>query len=372
MTKQYLYILVAYFVFVGCKKEPQKTQTQKIVNSSRIKYAKGFDIINEKGKTYLVLKRVFQNSTKEFKYLLSDSNDVLTKRIKVPVEKIVVTSTTHIPMLELLGVENSIVGFPSTKYISSKNTRALIDRGAITDLGSEQHMNTEKLLDLQPDLVVGFSVSSNTKLYDNIKTSGIPVIFNGDWLEETPLGRAEWIKFFGVLFGKEQVADSIFKTIEKSYNTAKEIAKATPHSPKVFSGSMFKDTWYVPAGESFTATFFADANLDYLWKNTKGTGSLQLNFESIIDKVEAAEYWLVCGVYETREQILNANELYHNFSVLHKENVYTIASKKGATGGIEYFEFAPIQPDLVLKDIIKITQPEVLKDYQLRFFKLVE
>lgn len=368
-----LLLITISLLFFQCKSSDNKETSKSIDNYSPIKYAKGFDIIIKDGKKKLVFKRVFQNSKKHFIYTLAENTNISANEIKVPVEKLVVTSTTHIPMLELLNSENKLIGFPHTKYISSEKTRKRIEDGKIVELGSEQNMNTEKLMDLQPELVIGFSLHPNNKLYQNIKKSGIPVIFNGDWLEETPLGRAEWIKFFGALLNKEKEADSIFKTIEQNYLKAKKIAANNKKSSAtILSGSMFKDIWNVPAGESFMATYLKDANLNYLWKNTKGTGSLQLSFESVLDKGKYADYWIGCGLFETKEQLLNANNHYKEFDAINKGNVYTIGGKKGKTGGLIYFELAPVRPDLVLKDFIKITQPKLLPNYRLTFFEKMQ
>ncbi|WP_299837711.1 ABC transporter substrate-binding protein [uncultured Tenacibaculum sp.] len=367
----YIYTILSLFLFIQCKQEKAKENIQS-QNTSTIKYAKGFDIIEENGNKYLLIKKVFQNEISSFKYLLSEKNDFNNNEIKVPVNRLVVTSTTHIPMIELLGAEDRIIGFPNTKYISSEKTRKRIEDGLITELGSEQSMNTEILIDLVPDLVVGFSLHPNNKLYNNIKKLGFPVIFNGEWLEETPLGRAEWIKFFGVLLGKEKEAQTVFETIEKDYLAVKKIAQSVDKSPKIMSGSFFKDIWYAPAGESFIGKFLADANLDYLWKDSKGTGSIQLNFENVLEKAQEAEYWIGCGIHETKSQLLSTNKNFDQFTPLKTNKTYTIGAVKGKSGGIKYFEFAPIRPDLILKDLIKITNPELLPDYQLSFYRLVE
>ncbi len=369
--KRYLFILSLFVLFTQCKQVTKKTIEKKTVQST-VKYAKGFDIISENGAKKLVIKRAFQNSEQQFSYTLAKQTNLLNKEIKVPIERIVVTSTTHIPKLELLHVENTIVGFPHTQYISSKRTRNRIKEGHIVELGLEQDMNTEKLIDLKPELVIGFALHPNTKLYQNIKRTGIPVIFNGDWLEETPLGRAEWIKFFGALYGKEKEADSIFTSIETEYLKAKKIAKNSKKRPTVLSGSMFKDVWNVPAGESFIASFFKDANLNYLWKETKGTGSLQLSFESVLEKGQHADFWFNCGLYETKAQLTTANTHYKEFDAFTNNNIFSIGHNKGETGGLIYFEVAPLRPDLVLKDLIKITHPNLLPDYELTFYKEVE
>lgn len=369
--KYFVTTLVILLLFIQCKKEAPKLSTHKTATKSAIKHAKGFDIITENNQQKLIIKKVFQNSEKQFSFVLTNTKSTNKNELKVPVQSLVVTSTTHIPMLELLNAENRLVGFPNSKYISSKKTRKRIDNGSIIELGSEQDMNTEKLIDLAPELVVGFSLHPNNKLYQNIQKLGIPVVFNGDWLEETPLGRAEWIKFFGVLLGKEKEADSIFMAIETEYLKAKTIAKKNTNSPTILSGSMFKDVWNIPAGKSFIATYFKDANLNYLWKNTNGTGSLQLSFESVLDKGKNADYWFNCGLFETKAQMQQANKHYKEFDAFTNNKLYTFAKRKGATGGLIYFELSPVRPDLVLKDLIKITQPGTLPDYELSFFDVV-
>ena len=359
--KYSLLFLIISLSCIQCKTADKEINNNK--NLQSVKYAKGFDIISENGKKVVVVKKAFQNSNKEYKYVFTNKTNVAKNELKIPIKNIVVTSTTHIPMLELLGVENNLIGFPNTKYISSNKTRTLIDNEHIQELGSEQDMNTEMLIELAPELVVGFSVQSNNRVYENIKKAGIPVIFNGDWLEETPLGRAEWIKFFGALFNKEKEADSIFNQIEKNYLEAKLIAEKSTHSPTVLSGILFKDVWNVPAGESFMAKFFKDANLNYLWKETKGTGSLQFNIENILERAHNAEYWIGCGLFDSKKDLIATNQHYKKFNALNKNKVYTIAAKKGATGGLIYFELAPVRPDLFLKDLIKITNANLLPDY---------
>ena len=290
--------------------------------------------------------------------------------IQVPVKNIVVTSTTHIPMVELLQSENAIIGFPNGKYVSSERTRNLLDAGKIAEIGKENSLNTEILLNLQPELVVGFSVTSPDRSLTTLQKAGINVIYNGDWLEETPLGKAEWIKFFGVLFDKEKEADSIFKAIETNYLNAKKSALMGLKKPTVLSGAiMSKDIWNLPAGESFVAQFLKDANLTYLWKDTKGKGSLSLSFESVFDKGVNADIWIAPGYFASKKQLLESNALYAKFKAFQDNNIYTPTTKKGKSGGVLYYELATTRPDLVLKDIIKITNPALLPDYKLVFFE---
>ncbi len=355
---------------VSCHKKAENAATKKQHKEVvTIKYAKGFDIVNFKNYRKLIVKAPYKDAKETFEYILTSSKSKNTNTLKVPVNAIVVTSTTHIPMLEVLGVENKLVGFPHTSYISSKKTRNLIAKGRVKELGHEERINTELLLDLQPDVVVGFSLGSNNKMFATIQKMGIPVILNGDWLEETPLGRAEWIKFFGVLFNKEKEADSIFNVIEATYLAAKKIALKDTLKPSVISGGLYKDVWNLPAGESFEATFLKDANTKYLWENSKGKGSLSLSIESVFDKGKNADIWISPSFYSSKEQLKKANSIYTKFKAFQENNLYSFVNKRGETGGLIYFELAPTRPDLVLKDLIKIAHPNLLKNYELTFFE---
>ena len=369
------FLLLVIFSF-SCKKEILKETTAPI-SKSTIKYAKGFDIVFVNGLKKLMLKTGYQNATTIFEYLILNKTakkaSLNNQTIQVPIKEIVVTSTTHIPMVELLNEESSIVGFPHATYISSEKTRTLIDAGKIKEIGKESSLNTEILLDLQPELVVGYSITSADKSLTTVQKSGISVIYNGDWLEETPLGRAEWIKFFGVLYNKEKQADSIFNAIETNYLKAKKIALKATVKPTILSGAiMSKDIWNLPAGESFVAQFLKDANLNYLWKDSKGKGSLSLSFESVFDTGRNADFWIAPGYFSSKEQLLQSNQIYAEFTAFKNDRIYTPSTKKGKTGGVLYYELAPTRPDLVLKDIIKITHPNLLPNYELTFFEKMQ
>lgn len=370
----YAFTLVTFLLLISCKNE-SKFEVVSTKTITLIKYAQGFEIKEFKDYNELIINAPYKDSKQSLKYILTtEKTDVsqfssTDKIVQIPIKNIVVTSTTHIPMLELLGVEKSLIGFPNTKYVSSTATRKLIDSGKIKELGMDANLNTEVLIDLNPDVVVGFSVSGSNKSLTTVENTGIPVIYNGDWLEETPLGRVEWIRFFGILYGKEQKADSIFKRIENQYNNAKEIALKAENKPSVLSGAMFKDVWNLPAGESFVAQFLNDANTNYLWKDSKGKGSLQLNYENVLDKAQNADLWLAPGYYTSKSQMLDVSEHYKQFDAFKNDELYTFATKKGEAGGVIYYELAPTRPDLVLKDIIKITHPELLKEYKLTFFE---
>jgi len=379
LPMKFLKILIFLLIVSSCKNEPKQdiittSETKKL----ELKYAEGFSVDYYDAYKILTIIKPWPKAKKTYRYvLISKENmakttfakDEFDAIIANPIESIVATSTTHIPALELLNIEETLIGFTGTDYISLEKTRQRIDEGKIRELGKNEGINTEVLLDLNPDVVVGFGVDGVNKTFEVVKKSGIPVIYNGDWVESSALAKAEWIKFFGVLFNREKEVNSIFNQIESDYLEAKEIAKNAKNRPTVLSGAMQKDVWYLPNGSSPEAQFLKDANVNYLWSETSGNGSLALSFEVVLDKAKEAELWLSPSYYSSFKQLEKANSLYTNFEAFKKKNIYTFANKTGATGGVLYYELGTARPDLVLKDLIKIAHPELLEDYKPYFFE---
>ncbi len=372
-----LAFLTLFLLTISCskaKKEIEIDLENNTINTS-VKYAKGFDIQVYDGYKKLIIKSPYPGAEQHQEFILiSDRNKNYDgkNKIYIPVEKIVATSTTHIPMIEILNEIKSLTGFPNTDYISSQKTRERVSQGKVTDLGNEQDFNTEVLINLQPDVMIAFSMGKSTKLYNNIEKNGIPVVFNGDWLEDTPLGRAEWIKLFGALFDKDREADSIFQSIEFQYLEAKKIALKAKRKPKIMSGVLYKDKWNLPAGESFTAQLYRDANTDYIWNHTEGQGSLVFSFETVYEKADIAELWIGSGYYTTLEELQSANAHYGQFKAFKDKEVYSFSKRRSDNGGVEYFEFGPMQPHIVLKDLIKVAHPELLPNYEPYFLQKLD
>ena len=359
-------------IIYSCKNET-KTETP-IVPINTVHYAKGFSIENYKGYSIIKVKNPWPNATKTYTYILKKKNGIVPDSLKqnhvisVPIKTIVVTSTTHIPSLEMLNEVNTLIGFPHCDYISSDKVRARIDAGKIKELGNNHDLNTEVLIDLRPNVIIGYGIDNKNPTLDNLQKSGLKVMLNGDWNEETALGKAEWIKFFGALYGKQKQAEELFTKIEKDYLKTIEIAKLATTTPTILAGDMFEDRWYLPKGTSWGSLLLKQANGNYLWKETTGTGSLSLSFETVFEKAKMADIWITSGQFSTLKEMTDLNPHYAKFDAFKNKNVYSFSGKKGKTGGILYYELAPNRPDIVLKDIVKILHPELLIGYEPFFF----
>lgn len=374
LSKYSLFLLLLFAV--ACKKnEPVSSNVSETKIQNSIHYAKGFEIYKHEGFSIVKVSNPWPEANKTFTYVLHKKGVSLPDSLKnytslqVPIKSIVVTSTTHIPSLEMLGVENTLLGFPDTNLVSSEKTRKLIDAGKVKEIGANQSLNTERLIDLDPEALVGYSSGSDTKTYDNLQKSGLKVFFNGDWMEESPLGKAEWIKFFGALYGLDEKADHLFSEVETAYKEATELAKKAKTKPTVLSGAIYKEQWYMPRGNSWAASFLKDANAAYLWADSEGTGSLALSFETVMERAENVDFWIGPAQFTTFKEMVESNPNYAHFKAFKTKNIYSFSSKKGKTGGILYYELASNRPDLILKDLIKILHPELLPEYELYIFE---
>jgi len=377
--KQWSILFLGFFLLVvmGCK-QAQKTQpVQNQESTSSITYATGFTVKKQADFTVIEVNAAWPGAN-NFKYALVPKEklpamtfprDAYDAIIGTPVEKVVLTSTTHIEPLKQLEELNTIVGFPNTDYISSPEARKLVESKHIQDLGMNDVLNTEMVLEMNPELIIGFSINEENKAYDILKKARIPVVYNGDWVEHTPLGKAEWIKFFAPFFQKEALGDSIFSEVETSYKQAKALAQKTKSRPTVLTGGLYKDVWYVAGGNSWMAQFMEDANADYLWSNTEETGSVGLSLESVLEQAQDAEYWFNPSAQTTYTELGEVNTHHHQFEAFKNKKVYSNAIEKGETGGIIFYELAPHRPDIVLRDFIKILHPELLPEHQLQFIK---
>lgn len=371
--------LILLLVLTGCKDEPKVKEPHQVEQDKIVKHASGLEIRKEDaGYTVMEVSQPWPGADRTFRYALvprellsriTFPRDAFDAIIPVPVERVILTSTTHIPALELLGESDHLVGFPQTHLVSSPETRALIDGGQVREVGSNEALNIEQVLALQPDVVIGFSIATANKTYDNLQRSGIPVVYNGDWMEESPLGKAEWIKFFAPFFRKESQAEEIFSSIAANYEQAKAMAAAADDQPEVICGALWKDIWYLPGGESWMARFLEDANANYLWGNTEERGSLSLSVEAVLEKGGQADFWIAPSQYTSYREMEQANRHYGQFRPFKNKKVYTYARTQGPTGGLLYYELAPMRPDLVLKDLIHHLHPGILPDHQPYFFK---
>jgi iron complex transport system substrate-binding protein len=356
-----------------------KTKTE--ISSPKVdslKYARGFSVTEKDGCKWVEVKQPYQGATSGYQYLLvpkglktpQHSDEVQV--IQIPIESIVCTSTTHIPLLDYLNETDKLIGFPTNDYISSAKMRERVDAGKVKELGTDKGMNLEELFSLRPGMVMGYAMTSDLGQLKKIKESGIPVVVNAEYLEQHPLGRAEWIKFMAIFFNKEKEADSVFNFIEKEYLSTARLANNTPSRPTVLSGVTYGGVWFMPGGRNNAAQMLKDAGAEYLWSATESNGFLELGFETVYEKAKDADLWIGVASFSSLQEMADSEKRYSLFKPFKNKQVYTYNFRKGAVGGSEFLELGYLRPDIILKDLVKIIHLELLPDHALYFHKRLE
>lgn len=295
------------------------------------------------------------------------------KVILVPVQKIVCMSTTHVAMISALGEGNSIAGMSGTGFIYSQELRSRAAGGLIKDVGYEANLNKELILKIMPDLTMIYGVGSESSGYvGKIEELGMKVVYNADYLETDPLGKAEWIKLFGALYCREQMADSIFRKEVLDYNTLKTfVARHSTAQPRVLLGLPFKDTWFISPGNSFISKLIADAGGEYIWKDTQSAVSMPFGIENVYLKAINADYWLNIGTVKTKSEIpavdprLTALPCFRNGNLFNNNNRITEA------GGNDFWESGTVHPHLLLQDIATVLHPDIFPGSNLIYYRKV-
>ncbi|HCW08791.1 MAG TPA: vitamin B12-transporter protein BtuF [Cytophagales bacterium] len=351
---------------------------QKKREFTPLKYAQGFSIKDSLDCKWVEVNHPYQGAKSGYTYLLVPKGKNIPDHAKniqgisVPINSVVCTSTTHIPLLDYLNETDKLIGFPTTDYICSKKMRERVEAGKVKDLGTDKGMNMEELFVLKPALVMGYAMSEDLGQLKKIKELGIPVVINAEYLEKHPLGRAEWIKFMALFFNKEKEADSVFNFIESEYLTTQSLAKKAESKPSVMSGVVYGDVWFMPGGKNYAAQLLNDAACNYLWSTTESNGFLEVSFESVFSKAKEADLWIGVGSYKSLKEMEAAEKRYALFKAFKNKNVFTYNFKLGAKGGNEFLELGYLRPDIILKDLVKIAHPELMPQHEIYFYQKLD
>ena len=341
-----------------------------------LKHAKRFSIEQKSGLTYITIPKAYFGSKQTYKYCLvpkvKKSFDAKKgyQIIRTPVDSVVALSTTMLPFIEKLGVLDKLVAVDREKYINTKSVIKKIKQKKVVEVGSSHNLNIELIYDLKPDLVLTFATGSKFDTHHKLKTASIDYMMTCSYLESSLLGRTEWIKFFGLLFGVEKKAAKIFDEIEIKYQTLKQLAQKEKKRPSVFCNVPFRGIWYLPGGESWMANTLADAKANYLWSNSQSFAALRLNFEIVIEKAINADFWLCSSTtkWKTIGDVEKTDNRFKFFDAYKKGKVFVNDKMVNKLGGNAIFELGMISPELILQDLIKIFHPHLLTEQPFTFY----
>jgi len=370
MKKHCLYILLLCSLMASCRQSGSRQSNPDVLASDTIRYARGIQILRHGEYTVVEVKNPWEEGQLLQRYILVGRDKPLPGNlpagtvVRVPLQKVAVYTAVHAGIVDLLGETGRITGVCEPNYMNTPAIREGLRTGRIRDIGEATAPNVERMIEIGTEYVIASPFQNSN--YGAVEKTGIPIIEGADYMEAHPLGRTEWIRFYGLLFDREEVADSLFRATERRYLELKALAAHVSTRPTVVSEKRFGSTWYVPAGESYIAHFFADAGADYIFGNLPGTGSVPMSFETVLDRAIHADFWLI--KYNQAEN-MTYGELrreyppYENFDSFGKRNIFGCN-----TGHVPYYEESPIHPDYLLKDLIRVFHPELLPGYAPRYF----
>ncbi len=293
--------------------------------------------------------------------------------IPVAPRRVVTTSSTQLPHMTAIGVEERLVGHDRFDFVTSPSLRARIDRGEMTEVGDGVRLNTEVLLDLRPDLVFVYSIGNpELDVLGTLRGAGIPFAIDAAWMEDSPLARAEWVKYTALFFGREQEAEAWFEPIARRYRELTRLVADVEHRPKVLISAPYRGTWHVSGGASFQARYLEDAGGDYIWADDPTAGSIPLDFEAVYAAALDADIWLHPSYWRSLDEVLENDPRMADFKAFKNRQVYNNDARMNEFGGNDYWESGSTRPDQVLADLIHILHPELLRDHELIFHRRLE
>lgn len=280
--------------------------------------------------------------------------------VDIPVQRAAIYTATHASLVAELGVADRIGGVFDSKYITNPNIRNALATKTIRDLGASNVVNIEGVMDLNPDLFMP-SPYENQAGYGRLEQLGIPIMECADYMEVSPLARAEWIRVYGILFGVEERADSLFNVVEKRYNDLKSLAGKARNKPRLLTERPVSGTWHVPCGGSTTGILYRDAGADYIFSDIKGSGARALSIEKVLDKAIDADLWLVKSFGVLTQQQLTAD-----YPLLQHIPARLLVCN---TEEVAFFEETPFHPEYLLENLIALFHPELDIKPQHVYFK---
>jgi iron complex transport system substrate-binding protein len=290
--------------------------------------------------------------------------------ITIPVKNFIVMSSMHVALADFTGVADRITGLGNFSFINSPLVRANIKEGKVKQVGLDGNINEELIITMHPGVLMTMSnPDASFGKYKTLMDAGIPVLPNAEWLETTPLGRAEWVKVMAALVNREDSVNKKFDSVALAYDSLAKLGAGAATRPHVIVGMPYKGTWYVPAGESYMAQFLKDAGAGYEWADSKGIGSLALNFETVAPEALKAAYWINIAQEDTKKEIEAKDPRYTGFKPFRTGGIYNNTLRVNELGSNDYWESGAVNPDVILADLIHIFHPELLPNHELVYYK---
>lgn len=378
MKNQYIALSLLFVIIslMSCNQKPHHQNTAKPTQSQSVvlNYAKGFSITHSSQYTTLQVGDPWDTSRIMQRYILIPRKAPLPDSlpegtlVRTPVKKVLCAFAPHVAFLSRLGCIDNIAGVAEIKYIQNTILQQKFTRREIIEVGPPENMNLEKVIDLNPDLLIVSPFKDNK--FAQIEASGIPVAFSADYMEPHPLARVEWIKFIAAFFEKEHEAALITDSIINRYNTLRKNLLSLNPRPAVFTNKPWGGIWYASAGDSYMAKLISDAGAQYIFADRPGTDALAIDFEVMYEKAAHNDFWLLLDYQPqglTYNMLLQENSAFADFDAFTNKKVILCN-----TALTPYYEDGVMEPDKILFDLASIFHPDKIKQQKNKYFQLLK
>jgi iron complex transport system substrate-binding protein len=377
MMLKKIILFIPLLLLLSCTSTNEDQQTKNTLTTVPLSYAKRFTIKTSAEFTVLELHGNKNDSviTASFVLYKHQKPDYSKEAyyIKTPINRVASMSSIYTTMIAQLKCEDKIMAIDNVDYYNNTFIQEQVKKGSIIELSKGPQIDIEKTIALQPDLFLTFGMGSPKDDVDKkLVQSSMPIAVSIDHLEETPLARAEWIKFFAYFFNKETLADSLFQITEKKYKDLKTLAQSSTHKPSVLTEIKYGDAWYIPAGKSFIAHLIEDAGGDYFWKEDTKTGSSAQSFETVYAKAKDCDIWINLYNLNSKKELLSYDGRYGLFRACKNNQLYNNNKTQNTLGYSNYWETGITNPDEVLADLIAIFSPTLLPNHEFTFYKKLQ
>jgi iron complex transport system substrate-binding protein len=335
------------------------------------KYAKGFSLYYAGDTTILKVTNPWQFASEvEFNYVLTHraSPDVLNE-IKTPVTRVVCMSTTHVAFISVLNKTSSISGVSGLRHVSDSAVTAMSKENKIVDIGYDTNLSYELVFSLAPDVVFAYGVQGEfSNIEKKLNELGIKVVYFGEYMEDTPLGKAEWLIAMSAFFDDREFAGKVFERIESDYNKTKEILENIDYKPLVMFNVPYKDTWYMPGTKSYMIKFINDAGAKYIYPANEGRDSSPMSMEKAFSIAQNADFWLIGNSSKSLGELKDTDSRMAEIPAFKNKRIYN-SNLRTNNYGDDFWESGIVKPDIVLKDLIKIFHPELVPEHKFYYYR---
>lgn len=362
-----LLTLFGFLLLGGCKSKNGTSIAAFTKSVYTPEYAAGFEIAgaDDSQSTIIRIFNPWQGANDvEMLYFIARNGERPPRdfdgvTIPAGARRIVCMSSSYIAMLEALGQTERVVGVSGIDFIS--NSYVTANRANIKDVGSE--INYEVLAGLAPDLVLLYGIGdSQSTVTDKLKELNIPYMYMGEYLEESPLGKAEWLMAIAEVTDCREAGGKVFEAIPQRYHALKQLTAGVEKRPTVMLNTPWNDSWVMPSVKSYVAQLIEDAGGDYIYKKNTSNSSLPIGLETAYGLIREADVWLNVGMATTLGELKAMNPQFTDAKAIREDKVYNNNLRLTAGGGNDYWESAVVHPDIVLRDLIRIFHPELVSD----------